>query len=204
MIKVIILIVLLIAIYLILSRIKLYNINTLPEKQKDELITRDNLRSILKQDYVHIPKKRIEKFANIKKKDFIKIIKNKYLDSHFYFNLSNLPVTYHYPYSDRKLIDNYLKHVTKTIEGWKKNINFKLIKINPLQLRKTEKDFVITINMHVNSGKDYYTQISFYGIISDVDDFYSSRSITMQLINIKEIKKNDFSTIENHIKRFNS
>jgi hypothetical protein len=197
MIKVIILIVLLIAIYLILSRIKLYHINTLPEKQKEELLTRENLRSILKQDYVRIPKKKVENFTNlVKKKNIFKKIKNKYLDPQFNFNLPNLPVTYHYPHSDRKLMDNYVKHVTKSIETWKKNLNFKLMKINPLQLRKTEKEFVITINIHIKSEKDYYMQMTFYGSMSDVDDFYSSRSITMQLINIKEINKIDFSTIK--------
>lgn len=205
MIKLIIFIIILLIIYFVITRIKLVHINTLPDEQRTELNNRSKIRSMLVHNHVKCSDNStnsLENFVetflpkkNISIDKFIKIIKSENLDSKYNFNLPSLPVTYQYPdSSNKKLFEKYSQHIRKDIDGWKEYSNFKLTKIRPILIKKTENEFIITLNVEINLGKTYYLQLCYYGCVSRSDDFYVGKSTEIQLVGIKRISKSEFSS----------
>lgn len=140
------------------------------------------------------PKK--EKIKFMEKTKLIDIIKQKYLNSQYLFNLPNNPVITRYPTSNFLPQDSkYLKNISANIMKWNNiltsPVNLLFIdNIQPINVLETDNEFLIKVNVKlIYLNKSFYVQLIYYGLIDKMDDFFTSQDNTyrLQMVAMDEI-----------------
>lgn len=220
--KIIIFLIIIVILYFIATQIKLIHIDTLSDKQQNEINTKSRLKYMLTSDHIKCDDKihnmhNKNEFFNLQSrnqcndninlpsgKHLFHLIKSNYLDNQYQFNIANQPtITRYYNQNmtntDNKCLEYIRKNIRKNILLWNKIFeNKKIIEINtinPIFIIETSNEFIIKTNVSlIYRNKTMHLQLTYYGQIKISDDFLNDGKDTyiLQLTDIQPLKKSDY------------
>lgn len=228
--NIIIILIVIVIIYLFLKCTKVVHVDTLPPDKQKELNNKSKMRSLLLQNHIKNINN-VEAFSptmstdniNIKDKSNYKssfplsLIKSRYLDNIYQFNIANLPVTRRYLSESPKRIDReYMIKIKMHINHMFTNClhhnhRIDLHTIQPYFILETEYDFIIKVAVDLTyHRKNINLLITYYGTIEQTDDILNGTSYvnklqmidiitTKYLPQISNIKYNPFITMEEQL-----
>jgi hypothetical protein len=221
--KLILFLVIIVVIYFLASKIKIIHADTLSHQEKKELDDRNKIRSLLMSNHIRCANPTtnqnvVEKFDQsntmtstseysintesnhkLDADEILEIIRNKFLDRQYFFNMATLPVTMRY--ANTNVRGKYIKHIKNNIGKWNKVLSslgseqIEPIEIKPIYIEETEDEFVILANVKLLFlNKTLHLQLTYYGKIEKPDDFLNGDIdiYVLQLVGIKPISKNEF------------
>lgn len=200
-------IVIIIIIYLIVSNINIFHVDSLPEKHKNQLKKRVKLRSMLLNNHLkQVVNKKSSDLPNAP--SLIDLIRSEYVDPYpqYVFNKPNLPMTTRYPHDKNDPIDQtYIKLIKGDITSWnllfkkyystiKKFILIKNIKL--ITVQETETEFLLTANVSLTYlSKTLHLNLLYHGENIRSDDFLNGAppiQHSLQLVRVIPIKKGEY------------
>lgn len=185
--KIFLFIIIIIIIYYIASQIQIVHLDTLSPQNRAEFITKSNIKSMFVTN--HIKQKTSQQkipFPDAQK--ILEMVRAKYLNPKYKFNLATQPETTRYPNENTKIIDKkYYQLIKKNIQEWNKNLVLKKIKL--IYINEIPDEFIIVSNIKFfYQNKALCLQVKYYGQ-SDYSDEYN-----LQLVAIKPISKKEFDS----------